>query len=135
MPKITYICPYCFEEHKINHVQFRCRNKQCKTEKDLEYAKYSRTSPVNRQICFNPKKTMGLMMPEREKCHECGELSSTRESLSRKLERLQNNNEGLKQVKLELQKENGSLKKLLEEEKEKKAKEEADSPGGPEDRA
>ena len=27
--KSTFICPYCFEKHKLSEVQFRCINRRC----------------------------------------------------------------------------------------------------------
>lgn len=34
--KQTFICPFCFEEHKISDVQFRCTNRRCKDVEDIE---------------------------------------------------------------------------------------------------
>ena len=38
--KNTFICPYCFEKHKLSEVQFRCTNKRCKDFDDVEMTKY-----------------------------------------------------------------------------------------------
>ena len=38
--KTTFICPYCFEKHKLSEVQFRCTNKRCKDFDDVEMTKY-----------------------------------------------------------------------------------------------
>ena len=34
--KTTFICPYCFEKHKLSGVQFRCTNRRCKDCDDIE---------------------------------------------------------------------------------------------------
>ena len=38
--KPTFICPFCFEENKIQDVQFRCTNKRCKQFDDVEMTRY-----------------------------------------------------------------------------------------------
>lgn len=38
--KSKFICPFCFEEHKISDVQFRCTNRRCKDVPDLELTRY-----------------------------------------------------------------------------------------------
>lgn len=37
---MTFICPYCFEKHKITEAQFRCTNQRCKEFDDEEMTKY-----------------------------------------------------------------------------------------------
>lgn len=39
-PKMTFICPYCFEKHKLSEVQFRCTNRRCKDVDDVEMTRY-----------------------------------------------------------------------------------------------
>lgn len=38
--KSTFICPFCFEEHKVSDVQFRCTNRRCKDVEDIELTRY-----------------------------------------------------------------------------------------------
>jgi hypothetical protein len=40
MVKMNFICPYCFDQHKITEAQFRCTNKRCKQVPDIEMTKY-----------------------------------------------------------------------------------------------
>lgn len=38
--KSTFICPYCFEKHKLSEVQFRCINRRCNDVDDVEMTRY-----------------------------------------------------------------------------------------------
>ena len=38
--KSKFICPFCFEEHKLSEAQFRCTNRRCKDVPDMELTKY-----------------------------------------------------------------------------------------------
>ena len=38
--KTTFVCPFCFETHKLVDVQFRCSNNLCKDVPDLEMTRY-----------------------------------------------------------------------------------------------
>lgn len=72
--KKTFICPFCFEEHKISDVQFRCTNRRCKDVEDIELTRYENgdeTIPKMGKPTFqNPKK--GIAIPKSAKCPECG---------------------------------------------------------------
>lgn len=38
--KPSFICPFCFEESKIEEVQFRCTNRRCRDVPDIELTRY-----------------------------------------------------------------------------------------------
>lgn len=38
--KTSFVCPYCFETHKMSEVEFRCSNNLCKDVPDLPMTKY-----------------------------------------------------------------------------------------------
>ena len=38
--KTHFVCPYCFETHKMSEVQFRCSNNLCKDVPDIEMTRY-----------------------------------------------------------------------------------------------
>ncbi len=72
--KQTFICPFCFEEHKISDVQFRCTNRRCKDVPDVELTRYENgdiTIPKMGKPTFKaPSK--GLSIPKSAQCPECG---------------------------------------------------------------
>ena len=56
--KSTFICPFCFEKNLISKVQFRCSNKRCPEEDDIELTKYEHgdiSSPIRGRRTFNAK--------------------------------------------------------------------------------
>ncbi|MBQ6639047.1 MAG: hypothetical protein IJH82_10445 [Lachnospiraceae bacterium] len=71
--KPTFICPFCFEENKIQDVQFRCTNKRCKQFDDVEMTRYENgniSAPKSGNKTFpNPSKS--LMVPKSAVCPEC----------------------------------------------------------------
>ena len=72
--KSTFICPFCFEEHKIAEVQFRCVNRRCKDVSDIEITKYENgnieTPKMGKPTFHVPGKKFNL--PKSAKCPECG---------------------------------------------------------------
>lgn len=72
--KSKFICPFCFEEHKLSEAQFRCTNRRCKDVPDMELTKYENgdeSNPMQRKICF-PVQMKGMTFPKSGKCPECG---------------------------------------------------------------
>lgn len=74
---MSFICPYCFNQHNITEAQFRCINKKCKQFPDIEMTKYlmgnkdapmggGKTFPVPSNIQYN-----GDLLPNAN-CPECG---------------------------------------------------------------
>jgi len=77
LPKTTFICPYCFEKHKLSDVQFRCTNKRCKDFDDVEMTRYENG---NLKMPKQGKKTFvshsrGLSVPQSAFCPECGNIT------------------------------------------------------------
>lgn len=56
MQKRTYVCPYCFTEHKSSELCFRCVNAKCKKKPDLSYAEYACKAPELKQMTFTGTK-------------------------------------------------------------------------------
>lgn len=72
--KQTFICPFCFEEHKISDVQFRCTNRRCKDVEDIELTRYENgdiSIPKMGKPTFKVQ-TKGFKIPKSAKCPECG---------------------------------------------------------------
>lgn len=72
--KQTFICPFCFEEHKISDVQFRCTNRRCKDVEDIELTRYENgdiSIPKMGKPTFKVQ-TRGFTIPKSAKCPECG---------------------------------------------------------------
>ncbi|MGO1468590.1 MAG: hypothetical protein ACTHW2_01075 [Tissierella sp.] len=75
--KTSFICPFCFEEHKIPEVQFRCGNKRCKDVDDIEMTKYENgdiNAPKKGKPTFNAE-VKKFRIPKSENCPECGSES------------------------------------------------------------
>lgn len=87
-----YRCPYCFAEHKLANIEFRCVNYSgdCKEEPDEKFARYKFGQNVNKSQVplkahvFPPKIsklelfTRNLYMPVDENCNQCKTLSNIR---------------------------------------------------------
>ena len=72
--KQTFICPFCFEEHKISDIQFRCTNRRCKDVEDIEITKYENgdtSIPKMGKPTFKVA-SKGISIPKSAKCPECG---------------------------------------------------------------
>ena len=72
--KQTFICPFCFEEHKISNVQFRCTNRRCKDVEDIELTRYENgdiSIPKMGKPTFKVA-SKGMSIPKSAQCPECG---------------------------------------------------------------
>lgn len=71
--KSTFICPFCFEEHHIQDVQFRCTNKRCVDVPDVEMTRYENGNIENPK----PGKPTfkGVIGSKSAKCPDCGSVS------------------------------------------------------------
>lgn len=79
MPKLSYICPYCFNEHKMTDVDFRCMNRRCEQVEDIPYGQYyAFKNPPMMQRTFHSDKAKGMGMPSRAVCPNCHEESNVR---------------------------------------------------------
>ena len=73
--KTTFVCPYCFEKHKLSEVQFRCTNKRCKDFDDVEMTKYENGNlkmPKQVKKTFTVPSKNAFSVPQYAKCPECG---------------------------------------------------------------
>ncbi len=71
--RTTFICPYCFETHKISDVQFRCTNKRCNDISDIEKTCYENMD-VSKPIIGKPafrSQSNKLTVPKSSKCPFC----------------------------------------------------------------
>lgn len=74
-PKTTFICPYCFEKHKLSEVQFRCTNRRCKDYDDLEMTKYENGNlkmPKQGKKTFTVPAKNAFSVAHSAKCPDCG---------------------------------------------------------------
>ena len=74
-PKTTFICPYCFEKHKLTEVQFRCTNKRCKDCDDVEMTRYENGNlkmPKQGKRTFTVTSKNVFSVPASAKCPDCG---------------------------------------------------------------
>jgi len=70
---MTFICPYCFDKHKITETQFRCTNKKCKEFDDKEMTKYENgnvNNPLKGRKTF--KAGISIIFRNYGNCPECG---------------------------------------------------------------
>lgn len=78
--KTTFICPYCFEKHKLSEVQFRCSNKRCKDFDDVEMTRYENGNlkmPKQGKKTFSPA-GKGRSVPQSAVCPECNNVTYKR---------------------------------------------------------
>lgn len=77
--RLSYVCPYCFAEHKMKDVEFRCKNKvRCGTEVDKRRGDYEGGVSIMDGKCFRADKAPPLGMPQYAKCPHCSEESNVR---------------------------------------------------------
>lgn len=73
--RTSYVCPYCFTRHKMNDVEFRCMNKRCVLEDDMELTYYMQgdpNMPLQRNHTFKAPKAGFLgAMPQHANCPKC----------------------------------------------------------------
>ncbi len=80
----TYTCPYCFSQHEIYDVEFRCVNGSCVKEDDMPLTTYEGApAPLKRNKVFKPqmkgfKFIAKQFMPVMERCPDCKTVSSFR---------------------------------------------------------
>lgn len=75
--KSIFICPFCFEEHKISNVQFRCTNRRCKDVEDIELTRYENgdiSIPKMGKPTFKVA-GKGMSIPKSAQCPECGSFT------------------------------------------------------------
>ena len=81
--KKDYICPYCFNQHPLYEVKFRCDNEKCELEDDLVFSSfngYSRPQEMHHVIA--PPQPTGIVskffgkMPSELDCDDCGEQTT-----------------------------------------------------------
>ena len=80
-PKTTFICPYCFEKHKLSEVQFRCSNKRCKDYDDVEMTRYENGNlkmPKQGKRTFTVPTKNAFSVPQSGKCPDCGNTTHKR---------------------------------------------------------
>lgn len=77
-PKTTFICPYCFEKHKLSEVQFRCTNRRCKDYDDLEMTKYENGNlkmPKQGKKTFTVPSKNAFSVSPSAICPDCGNIT------------------------------------------------------------
>ena len=80
----TYTCPYCFSQHEIYDVEFRCVNASCGMEDDQPLTTYEGAAvPLKRNKVFPPQMKgfrfiAKKFMPAMERCPSCRTVSSFR---------------------------------------------------------
>lgn len=75
VPKTTFICPYCFEKHKLSEVQFRCTNRRCKDFDDVEMTRYENGNlkmPKQGKRTFTVPSKNAFTVSQSAKCPDCG---------------------------------------------------------------
>lgn len=73
--KTTFVCPYCFERHRLSEVQFRCTNRRCQDFDDLELTRYEQgneKAPKKGKKTFVVPSKNPLGVPRSATCPECG---------------------------------------------------------------
>jgi|GEM_PF-515499 len=69
-----FICPYCFEEHLVSDVQFRCANLNCADVDDIEMTRYEGgniSTPLQRKRTFPAPASKNYDIPKFAKCPDC----------------------------------------------------------------
>ena len=77
--KQSFICPFCFEEHKLSEIQFRCMNKRCIDVPDVELTRYENgdiTIPKKGKPTFSVTNG-GIAIPKSADCEKCGSTTYT----------------------------------------------------------
>lgn len=74
-----FVCPFCFEEHLVRNVQFRCANLKCEDVDDVELTKYENDKsglPLQRKRTFPSPITKNYSIPKNASCPDCGRKTS-----------------------------------------------------------
>jgi len=69
-----FVCPYCFEEHLVQSVQFRCANLNCADVDDIELTKYEGgniSTPLQRKKVFPAPMSKNYDIPKFAHCPDC----------------------------------------------------------------
>ena len=75
MAKTKFICPYCFEEHMVDEIEFRCFNSRCgdfPDEKMTLYEMGDPNNPIKLKRTFNKAEAKESQSTDWAKCPECG---------------------------------------------------------------
>lgn len=78
MSKKEFICPYCFEQHQLSEVQFRCSNNRCLDFDDIEMTKYENGNlkmPKKGKKTFTVPLTKASRTPHSADCPECNKTT------------------------------------------------------------
>ncbi|OZG49392.1 hypothetical protein PSRA_1641 [Pseudoscardovia radai] len=79
-----YVCPFCFEQHDMNDVEFACEQRfACTPEQDNEYSRWAGVKAQLRPHHFRAKAVKGPLakwwsMPDSAVCDKCNHTSHTR---------------------------------------------------------
>jgi hypothetical protein len=74
-----FVCPYCFDEHLVQEVQFRCANLNCNDVDDIELTKYEGgniSSPLQRKKTFPAPVSKNYDLPKFANCPDCNRETS-----------------------------------------------------------
>jgi len=74
--KQSFVCPFCFEEHKISEVQFRCTNRRCEDFDDIELTGYENGNiniPKQGKVTFNVDMKKSFSLPREAQCPKCNQ--------------------------------------------------------------
>lgn len=74
MAKSEFICPFCFEEHKLSEIEFRCSNRRCKDFDDLPLTRYENGNlnlPKQGKKTFRVSENSPFNIAEYGICPEC----------------------------------------------------------------
>ena len=88
-----FVCPFCFETHLVQDVQFRCENKHCEEEYDVELSKYNlgdihmklekdksgeyKITPEKGRRTFSAPKAANFVVPKEAECEACNKKTHT----------------------------------------------------------
>jgi hypothetical protein len=82
MPKLkrTYICPYCFNKHKLHQLKFRCERDNCRDRDKVHVEKWggSETLPTVTEV---PNSGLGILKTKMQteiECRKCNNITTRR---------------------------------------------------------
>jgi len=76
--KASFICPYCFSEHKMTTAQFRCTNRRCIDVDDVEMTRYENgdiNKPKQGKTSFSVSSINPFNIPKSADCPACKQKS------------------------------------------------------------
>ena len=74
-----FVCPYCFEEHLVQGVHFRCTNLNCDDVDDIELTRYEGgnvSMPLKAKRTFPAPVSKNYNTPKHANCPDCNRKSS-----------------------------------------------------------